>query len=275
MTAPATSPMYWSLRRELWENRFLYIAPLIVNAVVLLGSFLTVIALATKGVSVTKPFRMAPAPIMLTTILVGMFYSLDALYGERRDRSILFWKSLPVSDRTTVISKAGIPLIVLPLFAFVLSVLTQVVLLVLSTPVLLGSGMSPVELFLDLHFFEGLLVMLYGLTVHALWYAPIYGWFMVISAWARRAPFLWAILPLLAVSALERIMFNSTGFMHMLGYRMTGAMSTAFVPAESLDYLSQLTPGRFLSTPGLWAGLLFAAACFAAAVRIRRYREPI
>ena len=70
---------------------------------------------AKRHALVVRPFSMAPAPIMLATFLVGLFYSLDALYGERRDRSILFWKSLPVSDRTTVLSKASIPLVVLPL----------------------------------------------------------------------------------------------------------------------------------------------------------------
>ncbi|HEU4522418.1 MAG TPA: ABC transporter permease [Thermoanaerobaculia bacterium] len=275
MSTPAPNPLYWSLRRELWENRFLYVAPLVVNAFVLFGSFATVIALASKDASVLKPFRMAPAPIMLTTLLIGMFYSLDALYGERRDRSILFWKSLPVSDRTTVLAKAAIPLAVLPLFAWALSVITQVIMMVLSVPVLLGNGISPARAFANFHFFEGLVVMIYGLTVHALWFAPIYGWFMLISAWARRAPFLWAILPLLAISALERIMFGTSAFMLLLGYRMTGAMRTAFVSHEGADLIVDLTPGRFLSTPGLWAGLVFAAICFAAAIRVRRHKEPI
>ncbi|HVS31035.1 MAG TPA: ABC transporter permease [Thermoanaerobaculia bacterium] len=275
-----TQPMYWSVRRELWENRFLYIAPLIVNAFVLFGSFISVITLAHKGASVLKPFQMAPAPVMLTCFLVGIFYSLDALYGERRDRSILFWKSLPVSDLTTVLSKAAIPLAVLPLIALSISVATQYILLLLSTPVLLGNGLSPARLWADLHFFEGLVVMFYGLAVHALWFAPVYGWLLLISAWARRAPFLWALLPLLAVAAVERIVFNTWSFMTLLQYRVIGAMATAFARPKmggdgSIDRLAQLAPVKFLSTPGLWAGLAFAAISIAAAVRLRRYREPI
>jgi ABC-2 type transport system permease protein len=274
-----TRPMYWSVRREVWENRSIYIAPLIVSAVVLFGSFISVIYKASKHAEVIKPFQMAPAPIMFTTLLVGFYYSLDALYGERRDRSILFWKSLPVSDFTTVFSKASIPLVVLPLFAYALSVATQLVLLMLSTPILLGTGVNPARLWSELHFFEGLVVMLYGLTVHALWFAPIYGWLMLISAWARRAPFLWAVLPLLAVSALERIVFSTTSFLSMLQYRLSGAMSEAFAlktgGGESIDRLWQLTPARFLSTPGLWVGLIFATIFLAAAVRLRRNREPI
>jgi ABC-2 type transport system permease protein len=121
--------------------------------------------------------------------------------------------------------------------------------------------------------------MVYGLTVHALWFAPIYCWLLLVSAWARRAPLLWAVFPLLAVSAVERIIFNSWYFMYMLQYRMTGAMKEAFAQdaqsKEPLIRLSQLTPLNFLSTPGLWVGLIFAAACLVAAVRLRRNREPI
>ncbi|MEK6246358.1 MAG: ABC transporter permease, partial [Pseudomonadota bacterium] len=128
-------------------------------------------------------------------------------------------------------------------------------------------------------FFQGLLIMLYGLTVHALWFAPIYGWLLLVSAWARRAPILWAVLPLLAVAAVERIMFNTWLFMAMLGYRVTGAMTEAFAlkgkHGGNIDRFSQLDPARFLSAPGLWVGLAFAAAFLAAAVRLRRNREPI
>jgi ABC-2 type transport system permease protein len=285
--------MYWSVRRELWENRFLYLAPLVVTAFVLFASFISMFGMprrmqnlatldpARQHAVVVAPFSMAPAPIMLATLIVGLFYCLDALYGERRDRSILFWKSLPVSDLTTVLSKASIPLVALPLLAFALSVVTQRLMLLQATAILLGNGMSAAPLWAEFRFFQGSLVMLYGLAVHALWFAPIYGWLLLVSAWARRAPFLWAVLPLLAVSAVERVAFNTWSFMRMLQYRVTGAMAEAFVfkPKRGghsiIDQLSQLDPAKFLSRPGLWIGLAFAAACLAAAVRLRRYREPI
>jgi ABC-2 type transport system permease protein len=288
-----TRPMYWSVRRELWENRSIYIAPLIVAAVVLFASALGTIGLprrvrslptldpAKRHAAVVMPVSMAPAPIILATFLVGFFYCLDALYGERRDRSILFWKSLPVSDRTTVLSKATIPLVMLPLIAYALSVVTQVVLMMLSTMVLLGNGLSPAAFWGEVRFFQGLLIMLYGLTVHAFWFAPIYAWLLLVSAWARRAPVLWAVLPPLAMSAVERIAFNTRYFMSMLQYRVTGAMTEAFgrTPMRGshgdIDRLSQLDPAKFLSAPGLWVGLIFAAAFLAAAVRLRRNREPI
>ena len=287
---PETRPMIWSVRRELWENRFITIAPLAVTALVLLGSLISVIGLPRRMQAlaedpaklhgmIVRPLSMAPAPIMLATLMIGMFYALDALYGERRDRSLLFWKSLPVSDLITVLSKASIPLVVLPSIAFALSVATQIVLLLVSAAVVLGSGVSSATLWTEFRFLQGLLIMLYGLTVHALWFAPVYGWLMMVSAWARRAPLLWALLPLLAVSAVERIALGSWHFMAMLQYRMTGAMKEAFAfkpgSGGDVDRFTQLDPARFLTTPGLWIGLAFAAACLAAAVRLRRSREPI
>jgi len=289
----ATRPLYWSVRRELWENRSIYIAPLVVTAFVLFGSLIGMVGLprrmqtlpahdpAKQHVLVVRPYSMAPAPIMLATFLVGMFYSLDALYGERRDRSILFWKSLPVSDLTTVLSKASIPLVVLPLIGFVLSVATLVIMLLLSTAVLLANGVSLAPLWAEVRFFQEPLIMLYGLAVHALWFAPIYGWLLLVSVWARRTPLLWAALPLFAISVVERIAFNTTHFPSLLRYRLTGAMAEAFTVKPQrgavgiIDQLSQLDPVNFLGSSGLWFGLAVAAAFLATAVRLRRSGEPI
>ena len=105
---------------------------------------------------------------MGTTFIIGVFYCLDALYGERRDRSILFWKSLPVSDLTTVLSKASIPLVVLPLLTFAITVVTQLLMLLLSAAVLAGSGLSVTPL-TQLPLFQMSLVLLYHLVaVHSL-----------------------------------------------------------------------------------------------------------
>src|SRR6202022_4720113 len=131
-----------------------------------------------------QPFDIAALMLMGTTFIVAVFYCLDALHGERRDRSILFWKSLPVSDRTTVLSKAAIPLVVLPLFGFALSVATQVILLLWSTVVLMGSGVSPAPWWAELRFIEMLVVLLYGISAFTLWHAPMYAWLLLVSGWA-------------------------------------------------------------------------------------------
>jgi len=285
----AMRPMYWSIRRELWENRSIYIAPLAIAAVVVFGFLISTIGLphrrravlllgpAQQRAAIEMPYDIAAMMLILTAFIVGLFYCLEALHSERRDRSILFWKSLPVSDRTTVLSKASIPLVVLPLLSFAIIVTTQLIMLLWTSAVLLMSGMSPASTWTHFNLLQQSLVLLYGLIALALWHAPIYGWLLLVSGWARRATFLWAVLPLPAVSVLEKIAFNSSHFASMLKYRFIGFAAEAFDfdVHGTIDSLAQLTPGKFLSTPGLWIGLAFTAAFLGAAVRLRRYREPI
>jgi ABC-2 type transport system permease protein len=225
------------------------------------------------------PYSAAAGLTILTAFIVGAFYCLDALHGERRDRSILLWKSLPVSDRITVLSKANIPLVILPLDIFAIIFAAQMVMLMSSTIVLLGSGPSLATLWTHVKFFQSAIALFYALIAIALWHAPIYGWLLLISAWARRATFLWAVLPFLAIAMLEKMAFNSSHFGSLLQYRLIGWLTQAFVPMPHgtvpLDPLAALTPGRFLSAPGLWTGLVFAAIFLAAAVLLRRNREPI
>jgi ABC-2 type transport system permease protein len=281
--------MYWSLRRELWENRSIYIAPLAAAVVVLVAFLFGIIALpghrmrtvmalapAKQRAHIVLPYDVAAGLIMATAFFVGLYYCLEALHSERRDRSILFWKSLPVSDLTTVLSKASIPLALL-LFSFVLTVVTQFVMLLLSSAVVLVDGLSVATLWTHVSLFQKSLMLLYHLlTVHGLWYAPIYAYLLLVSAWARRAPFLWAVLPPFAISAVEKIAFNTTHFASWVAYRFSGP--EAFSPASGdtlMDVMGALTPAQFFSTPSLWIGLAIAAGFLAAAVRLRRYRGPI
>jgi hypothetical protein len=285
-----TRPFVWSVRRELWENRSIYIAPLIVAAVQIFGFAISAIGLperrraallfdpAKQRAAVEQPYDIAAMMMILTIFIVGVFYCLDALYGERRERSILFWKSLPVSDLTTVLSKATIPLVVLPLVAFAIIACTQAVILLMTSTTLVVHGMSPASTWTIVPFFQNWVVLLYGLVAIALWHTPIYGWLLLVSGWARRATFLWATLPLLAIGMFEKITFNTSHFASMLKDRLLGFAPNAFDFQgrihPTIDSLAQLTPARYLSTPGLWIGLMFAVAFLAAAARLRRYRGP-
>lgn len=287
----ATRPMYWSVRRELWENRSLYVAPLIAAAVIFFGFSISTITLprrmraamaldpAQQAPVLAMPFSMAATLIILTGYIVGIFYCLDALHGERRDRSILFWKSLPVSDLTTVLAKACIPLLVLPVLVSTLALAAQLAMRMLSTMVLVGSGVGAGTLWAQLPLFQMSLVLLYGVTVHVLWHAPLWAYLLLVSSWARRTPFLWAVLPPLVLGLFERIAFQTTFFGALMKYRVIGAMAEAFVLKKEdkglVIRLSQLDPLGFLGSPGLWIGLVAAAAFLAAAARLRRYREPI
>jgi ABC-2 type transport system permease protein len=286
--APAVIPesrlLYWSVMRELWESRSIYIAPLAVAALTLVGHLIATIGramsvtnLAQRGAILEEHYSFAEFAIMGTTFVVAVFYCLDALHGERRDRSILFWKSLPVSDLTTVLSKAAIPLVVLPLVTFAITVLTQLIMALMSSAVLLGSGLSVTTLWAQLSLPQSWLGLLYHLvTVHSLWYAPMFGWLLLVSAWARRAPVLWAAVPLLAIALVEKIAFNTTHFATMLGNRMSGGAEAVTMPGGSpLDPMTHLTPGHFLTSTGLWIGLAITAAFLAGAVRLRRSQGPI
>jgi ABC-2 type transport system permease protein len=280
-TAPAvitaSRNMYWAVRRELWEHRSIYLAPLVAAAVFLVA-FLTGLTLspAHRHEGLDTPYALAAALIMGTAFIVGIFYSLDALYGERRDRSILFWKSLPVSDLTTVLSKFVIPVFILPLLSFAIAVATQFVMLLLSSVVPM-SGMGAGTMWSKMSFLHMSFMLLYHfLTVHGLWYAPIYGWLLLVSAWAPRAPFLWAFLPPFVIWGVEKIAFRTSHFLGLLQYRLTGPEpATTARGANLMEMISALTAVQFFSTPGLWIGLAVAAIFLAAAVRLRRYREPI
>jgi ABC-2 type transport system permease protein len=283
----STQPFYWSVRRELWENRSIYVAPLIVAVVVLFGFLVSTIGLperrqavlllepAKARAAIETPYNVAAMMLIFTAFIVGAFYCLDALHGERRDRSILFWKSLPVSDVTTLLSKATIPLAVLPLITFAIIMATQFVMLLWTSMLLMAHNMSPASTWTNVPFFQECLILLYGLVAIALWHAPIYGWALFVSGWARRATFLWAIVPLLAIGFFEKITFGTSHFASMLKDRLLGFAPEAFAfNAHSID-CPQLTPLKYLSTPGLWLGLVFAAAFVFAAVRQRRYQGPI
>lgn len=283
----ARQPLYWSIRRELWEHRSLYVAPMIAAGLVLFVFFASsygfverrratlLLDLAKQQGRIGMPYDLVATMLIGTALIVGFFYCIDALHNERRDRSILFWKSLPVSDLTTVLSKASIPLFVLPLISFVIIVSAQLVMLVYSSLLLLLNGL-PLTTSSQLPLFENTLILLYGLVVISLWHAPVYCWLLLISGWGRRAQVLWVVFPPLAIALLERALANSAHFAGLVQYRAIGFMQEAFAFKNGrVDRLAQLTPAKFLMTPGLWIGLVLAALFIAAAVRQRRNREPI
>ena len=162
----ATRRLYWSVRRELWENRSIYIAPLAVAASVSVRLPDQHDSSAGKDARRDGARSDAAAPVDCAALRLrgrsddgdrfcrAVFYCLDALHGERRDRSILFWKSLPVSDLTTVLSKASIPLVMMPLLIFAITVAMQWIMLLLSSAVLLGSGQSVATLWTQLSLFR-------------------------------------------------------------------------------------------------------------------------
>lgn len=284
------SRFLWLVRRELWENRSIYLAPFAVTGLILCGAVLgafripatmrdvTALAPAARHEALLNPYLMASLLLMATTFVVTLFYCLGALHGERRDRSILFWKSMPVSDLATVLSKATVPFVILPVLTVMLAALSHTVILLLSSAALLVSGQGAGTLWTHVSLPELWLMLLYHMiTGHALWYAPIYAWLLLVSAWARRAPWAWAILPPLAIGIVERIAFGTSGFGRLMADRFSGGPGgMSFTAASGMtDPLMQMTPGTFLASPGLWVGLAVAAVCLGGAVWLRRWRGPV
>jgi len=266
--------LIWQVRRELWENRSIYLAPLIVAAVIALGS-IGAVRHNLKPDNLATHDELVGGILMATTLIVAIFYCLDALYGERRDRSVLFWKSMPVSDWTAVISKMIVPMVVLPVITFVLTIVTQLIMLLASSAYLSMHGRSAAALW-QLPWLQMTSGLLYHLiTVHSLYYAPIFGWLLLVSAWAKRQPFLWAFLPLAAIGALEKVTLNTTHFALMLGSRISGGMEANPAKGSTMMMLWPSQPFEFLTRSGLWIGFAIAAICIAMAVRLRRYRDPI
>lgn len=281
-------PLYWSVRRELWEYRSLYLAPLAVAAVALAGFAIGLVHLPAKmhgiaagadpATALREPYSFVAYLMMATTLLLAIFYCLDALYGERRDRSVLFWKSLPVSDVTTVLSKAVVAIGIIPLLGWAVACAVQAVMLLGSIAVIGASGFGVSALWSQLALPRMSLLLLYHMiAVHGLWYAPFYGWLLLTSAWARRAPLLWATLPLLAIGLVEKIAFNSMYFARMLQHRFMGdgASMSMSAPGDVLGPMVHATPGRFLTSPALWEGFAITAAFLAAAVLLRRRQAPV
>ena len=288
-TAPlsAVRPFYWSVRRELWEHRSIYIAPLAAAGVVLFGFLLGMMIVthvgpphwafdpARQGHALVIPYDIAAIAILATSLIVALVYCLGALHNERRDRSILFWKSLPVSDLTAVLSKAAIPLAVVPVVTLAIILATQLVMLLLNSTALLLHGVSAGPLFAEV--FQSPLDLPYALVALALWHAPVYGWLLLVSAWAKRAPFLWAVLPPLGLCLLEKIAFDTSHLASIVGRRLMGGLGEAFRSGgqDVMGGSPQMDPIGFLTNPGLWVGLVVTAAFLAGAVWVRRYREPI
>ena len=287
---PVTRQIYWALRREFWENRAIYLAPLSIACVFLFGFLITgahhlprIMRAASALDSVQlhhqieEPYDIAAAALMGTFLLVAVFYCIETLQRERRDRSILFWKSLPISDVTTVLTKASIPFVVLPLIACAIAFVAQFLMLLVSIVVLAGSGLSVATYWEQVSVFQWSWLLLYHvMTVHVLWSAPIYGWLLLVSAWARRAALLWALLPPLAIGALEKLLFNTSHFAAFVERFLSGNGTEAHMMPDTLpmDPGTHITPLRFLSSPGLWVGLAVTAMFLAAAIRLRRYRGP-
>ena len=302
------------IRRELWENRSLWIVPLVTLGILTVLSLYMLLATlfgyshAVNGniemmngqhfdLSQLPDFAaMDPdqvsgmlqvLPLSLSAVftlimqIVGFFYLLDSLYADRRDRSVLFWRSMPVSDLRTVLAKLFTASIVVAAITFAAVVAFELILLVLG---LIGGGILGVHFWaVLLHpwaLVSGWLVLAYGLIAMTIWFLPYYAWTMLASSWAKKLPLLWAVLPPLAIMGAEGWVFRTFYFgriwfghaIHWLTAfnvvsKHEGDMHIGFDPVSLESF------GRYLTSPELWIGLLIAAGFTAGAVWLRQNRS--
>jgi len=296
------------LRRELAEHPASWMVPAVLGGLFVAAALLAVFGFARVGIdevqfgsevfaegldpaAIHAVLMVIFVPIALVFALVIStviaFYLLDTLYAERKDRSILFWKSLPVSDLKTVGSKYLTAFAAMPLQTIVLFVATAVLvwLIVGTAGAVAGTGQFLLQGPWALA--QAAILLTYGLIALGLWLAPLYAWLLLVSAFAKRAVLAWATLPPLLLIVAEQTLFGTKYFAITLGQRLSGGLDLAFsgkshgmidatedgVSAFFPALADLLTPGRFLSSPALWAGLVVAAVFFAGAVWLRRWRD--
>ncbi len=323
----------WLLKREYWENRGgFFWAPVIASAISLLLAVFAIVAglfavrraanngeLHVNGVNVNGlnvemlTAQMSPKDMVqwangmdftllissvwpfLVLGFVAFFYCLGALYDDRRDRSVLFWKSMPVSDTQTVLSKVFSALIVAPVFAALIGIVTLFVFAAVISLVLLAHGGSPMALIWGpaspLTIAAGILCWI---PVYALWALPTAGWLLMCSAWAKTKPFLWAVMvPLFAgviVSSLQLTRIAAIDG-NWFWANIVGRLLLGFVPGIEMAYkadspdteslqsaLTGYTPADQLASladPQLWIGAVVGVVFIVAAIWLRKRRDEI
>lgn len=307
----------WLLKREYWENRggFLW-APLVVGGITV--AFSTVAAVAgamlarENGVNVNlegSPAELAEHSAQLggmgdlvltagvvTALTVAafviFFYALGSLYDDRRDRSILFWKSMPITDAQMVMSKAVWALVLAPLRAVAIGLVISAALWIVVLLAALASGVPGAgAVFTESHPFKVLAIIVAALPVQMLWSLPTVGWLMLCSAWARRLPFLWATaIPLLLCAMIsftdifEGVEIPHDKLWYVVAYR--GLLSLA--PGAWIPTIAQEPTGPFdgpkdlvglvditsswaaFGHADIWIGAAIGALLIYASIRLRR-----
>jgi ABC-2 type transport system permease protein len=306
----------WLIRREFWENRSLWIAPLAIAGVILVLTAFGGVHIGQNesfwfGTGSSDLESMSPADrermmgalgeigdkrqmiyaftlAMLTMVqlfalvFVVFFYLLDTLLAERKDRSILFWKSLPVSDTEVVTSKLLTAVVAAPIFVLLLSSVVQILFRLVIWARFGGSIVGDFLPIFDAGVWLQVQVASWFMTFTAIaWYLPLVGYLLLVSVWARRNAFLWAILPPVAVLIIEGMLAQSHHFADFLGRRFAGHLEIMEKAARNLSSEDRLpTLGEALSITGqvftsaeVWIGLAAAAAFIVVTIRIRRMRD--
>jgi ABC-2 type transport system permease protein len=260
----------WLVRREFWENRAIWTIPAVIGGILILGALFGKVE--GLGISSDVPVR-AVSQLFLVSVgatffavmsIYSTWYVLDCLHADRKDRSVLFWKSLPISDTATVLSKLLTALLVIPLVYFALADLTTLLMafiISVRASSTIGGGLWHADLWFQLQ-----VLWLYLIVTAALWYLPVAAYLLVVSSWARRAVMLWSLLPPLALMLAERWFFGTNVIAAQLWERVVGLVGAFNTKFDSGAWVT--TPvghDATLQTPvSIWR-LLDAAGFFSSA----------
>ena len=275
-----TRPFLTLVRRELWEHGSLFWAPLAMALMIIVVSLVSGMVKGSVDIDLGEDrplpelfgdaekqrgiFSLVMAGLVLPQLLVAFvvvfFYLLDCLFTERRDRSILFWKSLPVSDAKTVLSKLFVALVAVPLWSWVLSLVVGLVVFGVLAAQVSGTPAAGLGTWHGGTWLTVQAAMLGKMAIAALWYLPVAGWLLLGSVLAKRAPFLWATLPFLVLSLAERITLGSNVVGALVAQRLFGFR-------EEVSLIGEFP---LLASPGLWIGVAVGAALVYAAIRVRQ-----
>ncbi len=214
----------------------------------------------------------------LVSLIVSLFFALGALYDERKDKSILFWKSLPISDTQTVISKFVAISVLTPLVYASVVVIFQIILMFYATILSWIGGSSGVLIWTSVNLFGVIVSTFSTVLLASLWLAPIWSWALLASAWAKKAPFLWAILPVLLLAYAEYMVFGGKKFIAMFSSRILEGLAIQNLNLNQLfgEGSSDLDIESVWHVPLMsefWVGLLVATVFIAAAIYTRRFRD--
>lgn len=325
-TSPSSIPPVrkfgWLLRREFWENRGgFFWAPVIAGIVICVLSLLGAIAGTLHISNLKGEFRpttsadeyvdqlgfIGDGGLLSGVGIVGLvlgfvvfFYCLGALYDDRRDRSILFWKSMPVSDWLTVLSKLAWALVLGPTLAILIGLVIGACLMLISALTMAINGMDGSwAMIWHSHPIRVTFNALSIVPVYAAWSLPTVGWLMLCSAFARSKPFLWAVLvPILSATllswmgALPGISMPHGTIWYVLGYRglLSIAPGTWYIdstligrlaasaqhienPSDLMRVIDLSRGWHIFAGPDVWIGMAAGAAMIAAAIWLRRKRD--
>ena len=324
MNTPILNQLYWLVKREYWENRGGFLrAPLVTGGIFLLLNLMGIITGEVMGARHGFNFSLGGSqnnmqllsraldqqsmtavgagldmvmysPTVILSIVMGFvvfFYCLGALYDDRRDRSLLFWKSLPISDTATVLSKVIAATVVAPAIAVVVGTLTGIAMLLMFALALSFHGVSVWHLLVLAHPFQVAANLVGSIPLYLLWALPSVGWLLLCSAWARNKPFLWAVALPVSVGIVIG-WFNLLGTLNVqdswywrhvvlriLFSVFPGGWFTEVPnvggnnPAELLSSVGIVHAYTALGSMSLWIGAAAATIMLAGAIWLRRWRD--